>query len=271
MTDVKIIKEEPIILRPEMLVKPDAGMSGYCSWVLKDAKTGIIKQEGASKNKITARGLDWIISHIVSGQFPGSSTVEGESSTYHGKVNSTDYIIGTPNNNPFNYLCLLYIYVANNKTATFTEGRGDTSYYIHKCSNPPTLSPSDGITGVDVVTFNELLGDSGTQNGNSHNYSTDPTNRAKILGWKALTSRNVNQSIQSNEDGSILYFKKVSIVFGFAVEEANATTGEGINNIAWANSADCKLVGARLWVDPYIPKTSADTLDITYTFELAVS
>jgi hypothetical protein len=265
MAEIKVIKDEPTIVKPETIVKPDAGISGYCSWVLRDAETGKVKMEGTTKNMITARGLDWIISHIVSGQFPGSTTTEGNSSTYHGKVSGTDYILGDPNNNPFKYLVLLYIYRSGDKAPAFTEGRGNTTYYIHKNTG------TDGVTGVDVATYDEKLGDAGSQNASSHNYSTDPTDRTKILGSKALTSRNTGQSIQSNEDGSILHFQKVSIVFNFTVDEGNAPGGEGINSIAWANSADCKLVGARLEVSPLIPKTSADTLDITYTFDLSVS
>lgn len=261
---VEIIKENPVLIKPETVIKPSAGISGKCAWVLKDAVTGKVKMVGESENTILARGLDYIISHIVSGVFPGSTVTEGQSSTYHGQVTGSNYIVGMADYNPFKYLVLLMIYDSG-ITPTFSEGIGNTSYYVHKNTG------TDGMTGIDVVTYNENLGDSGAHNGSSHSYSTDPSNRTKILGWKILADRNVQQSIQSNEDGSILHFEKVSIVFNFTIDEGNAPNGEGINSIAWADSAECKIVGARLAVSPMIPKTVSDTLDITYTFDLSVT
>lgn len=261
MSEVKIKESE----KEEQKVKPDGGISGYCHWVLKDAKTGKVEKEGTTKNTITARGLDWIIAHVVSGQFPGSSPTEGQTSTYHGLVTSVEYIVGLPDTSPFKYLNLLYVARSGDVAPVFSEGRGDSSYYHHKNTG------SDGVTGIDVVTYDEKLGDSGSHSGNSHLYSTDVADRTIILGSKALASVNAQQSIQSNEDVSLLHFQKISLVFNFTVNEGNAEAGKGINSIAWSDSADCKLVGARLQVNPLIPKTINDTLDITYTFDLSVS
>lgn len=240
------------------------GLSGRATLTLRDAKTGKVKQIVEAQNKILARGLDWIIAHVVSGSFPGSTTVEGNSSTYHGEVGGNPYVIGDEDTNPFKYLNLLNISNGNDAPA-FTEGISNTLYWVHKVTNEDDVPT---YTGDDVQTFNERLGDSGANNGVGHAFSVDPTTRTLILGSKALaTDLNTTQSDQSNNNASINYFKEVYLVFNFGTGDANGT----INSICWSSDANIKCVGSRLQVSPSITKTNDDTLDITYTFSLTPS
>lgn len=274
------VEEASKIEKPQTIVRPDGGLSGYATYVLRDAATGQIKMEGTTKNLITGRGLDWIISHVVCAYLPGGPGANWNTTTassWHSKSGVDDYVLGDKETNPFAYLCLLTVKDTVNQAATFGESKGNTSYYIHKCmANGGTY---DGVYGIDVVTYDERLGDSSNLKdvSTNHNFASsnsDPTTRNKILGSKALGSINSSLSGQSNTDATVgNIFKKVMLVFSFDTTEANAYTAgsETINSIAWASDANCKLVGARLDLQSGIPKTSADTLDITYTFDLAVS
>jgi hypothetical protein len=239
------------------------GLSGRATLILRDAKTGKVKQIVEAENKILARGLDWIIAHIVSGSFPGSSTVEGNSSTYHGEVGGTPYITGDEDTNPFKYLNLLDINNGN-VAPSFTEGVGNTLYWVHKVTD----EDDPDFAGVDVQTFNERLGDASGNMGGTHDFSSDPGTRTMILGSKSLAADlNTTQSDQSNHNAAINYFKEVYLVFNFGTGDANGT----INSICWSSGVDIKCVGSRLQVSPSITKTSDDTLDITYTFSLTPS
>lgn len=257
--------------------KLDAGISGYASWVLKDSE-GNVKQVGSTKNKITARGLDYILSHIVTMAWPSGAGTFNETAiaTYHGTYNSSAYIVGDPDKNPFGYLALLYLYDAGNsgKQPTFSEGIGSTQYVMHRCTG------TDGSTGKDMYTYNEIIGDSDT----THYTSTDHTitsngesvNRTKVLGGKQLSEKNASSSQSNTDTGSTPHFQKVYLIFNFGSTEAVCAGTDTINNIAWMNwdsgsTAPGKCVGARLYVNPGIAKASGDTLDITYTFDLSPS
>jgi hypothetical protein len=257
--------------------KMDAGITGHASWVLK-GPDGTIKQEGSTKNKITARGIDYIISHLVTSSWPSGVGYNVESaSQYHGQYNSTNYIVGDPDKNPFAYIALLYLNSAGDsgKQPTFSEGIGSTLYYMHYNTS------TDGQTGKDVQTYDEIIGDSDNTHytsGTAHVIGSngESTNRTKILGGQQLASKNAS-STQSNQDaGGTPHFEKVYLIFNFGATEAVCNGSDTINNIAWmswdsTNSIPGKNVGARLYVNPGISKQNGDTLDITYTFDLTPS
>jgi len=263
---------------PEVKKDPTSqGISGYATLTLRDGKTGEIKQQVTAKNTILARGLDWIIGHVVSGRFPNSSIAEDATTEYHGTVTGSQYITSGADKNPFKSLLLLHVRAPSNVTPSFTEGVGtpSPSIYLH------VVEDGTGATqdGKDYQTYDEKLGDSGSNSGTTHAITSDPSTRTLVLGgknvnWDPSTSSytnteiNTGQSKQSNEDSSLNYkFQKVYIVFNFATTEGNGT----INSICWSNTKQCQYVGARLEVSPAIDKTNADTLDITYTFDLTPS
>lgn len=281
---------------------PGAGMSGYATLTLRDAKTGEIKQQVSTKNQILARGLDWIIAHIVSGHFAGSSLTEGNNSTYHGQKDAATYISVGADVNPFKFLNLLHI--GNGNTAPdFTECH-DTpspSTYLHVVMDTNSavgIDDGTNLYGKDKLTYDSRIGDTGSANTSTrHTFAADGiATRTIVLGSKSLswdpsanagaggytgsnldhntTDLNTTQSKQSNEDTSTspqYVFQKVYLVFNFDTDEGNGGSSYGINSIAWASDSFCSYVGARLEVSPAINKTNADTLDITYTFDLTSS
>lgn len=256
--------------------KMDAGISGHASWVLR-GPDGQVKQEGSTHNKITARGLDYIVSHLITSTWPSGTGYNVETTNpYHGQYNSASYIVGDPDKNPFGYIALMYLYNAGDsgKQPTFSEGIGSTTYYMHYNTG------TDGQTGKDVQTYDEIIGDSDNSHYTTTNHvigsTGESSNRTKILGGQQLASKNAS-STQSNQDsGGSPHFEKVYLIFNFGATEAVCNGTDTINNIAWmswdsTNTIPGKCVGARLYVSPGISKQNGDTLDITYTFDLTPS
>jgi len=255
------------------------GISGQAILTLRDAKTGIIKQQVTSKNTILARGLDWIVSHIVTGKLPTSSLADGGTSDYHATISAAQ--AATPEKNPFKALSLLNLHSGSSALSSvdFQEGwaaPGQTRYMHYVQSGSGTTN-----NGIDVSVVHSVLGDTSSGNASAHDLSGE-SNRDLVLCSKTTywdySSKTYTQtsdiqtgsSIQSNASSADSNnFGSVYIVFKFSTSEANGT----INSIMWSNAnsswaTDGILLGARLNINP-ITKTSNDDLDITYKFTLA--